>query len=302
MVISKIIRGLRGHPLFKEFATQYHLLRDIDPKFEELDHVITQLLTYESSHVPEPDLRRATPYASNDFGRQSYARNDYQSFRQSEPRQANRMRQREQCTACGMRGHIESTCWELHPELRRNNNNNNNGGQQRGPYQDRYNAPRNDRSNNGRAFRGKPNRIAAAAFVDNKGFVQSLRDAEYSASGLNNSMASNLCFITPANSYAQISRLGQPEGECKGKGEKQLESGKEKQPEADMGTVHQIVARALFCTEPLIVSSDMLNADHTVITKSSHLEPNCNEDSADNSSDTLYEVKDDWTEDNFFKA
>lgn len=59
MMISKVIRGLRGHPMYKDFATQYHLLRDIDTKFEELDHVITQLLTFESSNFPEPDFRNS---------------------------------------------------------------------------------------------------------------------------------------------------------------------------------------------------------------------------------------------------
>ena len=58
MMISKIIRGLRGHPMYKDFATQYHLLRDIDEKFNDLDHVITQLLTFESSNIPEPDFRQ----------------------------------------------------------------------------------------------------------------------------------------------------------------------------------------------------------------------------------------------------
>ena len=76
-MISKIIRNLRGHPIYKDFATQYHLLRNIDDKFNDLDHVITQLLTFESSNLPEPDLR-------------SNGSNQYGTRRTVGPRNANR--------------------------------------------------------------------------------------------------------------------------------------------------------------------------------------------------------------------
>lgn len=47
MVLNKLIRGLSG--AYAPFITQYHMLRDIDERIEELDHVITTLLTYEST-------------------------------------------------------------------------------------------------------------------------------------------------------------------------------------------------------------------------------------------------------------
>ncbi|KAK4893497.1 hypothetical protein LTR27_008179 [Elasticomyces elasticus] len=50
MMISKTIGGLKDHPVYNEFATLYYMLRGMDAKFEVLDHVITELLTFESNN------------------------------------------------------------------------------------------------------------------------------------------------------------------------------------------------------------------------------------------------------------
>ena len=57
MMISKIIREFKKHSMYKNFVTQYHLFRDIDSKFEELNHVITQLFIFEFNNFSKPDFR-----------------------------------------------------------------------------------------------------------------------------------------------------------------------------------------------------------------------------------------------------
>lgn len=90
MIISKIIRGLGNHYTYKHFATQYHLLRDIDSKFEELDHVITQLLTFESSQAQDLDSRPDNRRSGFHYSRTDrYQRNnDYFQRRSGQPNYA----------------------------------------------------------------------------------------------------------------------------------------------------------------------------------------------------------------------
>lgn len=158
MLISKIIRGLKGHPTFKDFATQYHLLRDIDPKFEDLDHVITQLLTFESTNQPEPDYRIATANGNQSATRANFV-----------PRE--QRLQRDKCTACGIWGHKEPNCRKTHPEQRPQNN-----GYARDGSRPNYG---NGNTSSGNNFRRntKPNGMVATSIVDDKAFVNALHRA-----------------------------------------------------------------------------------------------------------------------------
>ena len=165
MMISKIIRGLRGHPMYKDFATQYHLLRDIDTKFEDLDHVITQLLTFESSNFPEPDFRSSGNRSLNGFQGPRYSSATGNRF-VNRPGPGMRGPKREQCNACGIWGHNENRCFRANPDQRPGNNG----------YAGRSGNATNGFGNN--VNRGtKPKGMAAAVFVDNSDFVTALNNA-----------------------------------------------------------------------------------------------------------------------------
>lgn len=170
MMISKLIRGLRGHPMYKDFATQYHLLRDIDPKFEDLDHVITQLLTFESSNFPEPDFRNSSATGNRFVNRSGFGTREQSGFGMREQSGFGMREQRtprEQCTACGLWGHNQTKCRKTRPEQRPQNNG----------YGGRPGGAPNGSGNNFR--RGtKPNGMAAAAVVDNKAFAAALEHAQ----------------------------------------------------------------------------------------------------------------------------
>ena len=178
MMISKIVRGLRGHPMYKDFATQYHLLRDIDPKFEDLDHVITQLLTFESSNFPEPDFR---PIAkSGAYGNPGYGNARSSGQRNFQP-------PRERCTGCGIWGHAEDVCRKTHPELRPQNNGfSGPPGRSFNPSNKNWNnassgngnRDRNGPSTNNFNRGAKPNGMAAAAVIDNDAFTTALKRAQ----------------------------------------------------------------------------------------------------------------------------
>jgi len=103
MTINKIIRGLSGP--YNEFVTQFHMLQEIDPNSGDLDHVITQLLTFESTL----NSRRAPPART---GYNARPQNAYNGARDA----------RAQCSGCGKWGHTEKQCWHGHPELRPQNN------------------------------------------------------------------------------------------------------------------------------------------------------------------------------------
>ncbi|KAI4115048.1 MAG: hypothetical protein LQ338_007915 [Usnochroma carphineum] len=177
MLISKIIRGLRGHPTFKDFATQYHLLRDIDTKFEDLDHVITQLLTFESTNQQEPDFRNSAGSGNRYDNAQGL---DFRNPTGNGNRFVNRNNlvardsrvPRDQCTACGIWGHNEANCRKTHPEQRPQNN-----GYTSRPVNVTY---RNNNAPSGNSYkRGtKPNGMAASALVNDKEFTKTLRRAQ----------------------------------------------------------------------------------------------------------------------------
>ena len=181
MMISKTIRGLRGHPMYKDFATQYHLLRDIDPKFEDLDHVITQLLTFESSNFPEPDFRGSAALGNRFVNRSGFGSNfpeaDFRGSAAPGNRFVNRsgfgMREqrtpREKCTNCGVWGHNEATCNRKRPEQRPQNNG----------YAGQSGRPGNATNGSGNNLRRgtKPNGMAAAAIVDKNAFQTALKHA-----------------------------------------------------------------------------------------------------------------------------
>ena len=186
IMISKIIRGLRGHPMYKDFATQYHLLRDIDIRFEDLDHVITQLLTFESSNFPEPDFR---PIAkSGGYGNPGYGNSRFggqRNFQQIT---------REKCTGCGIWGYTEDVCRKIYPELRPQNNGFSGPSGRSGNSSNKNwnnaspgNGNRNRNGPSGNNFnRGtKSNRMAAAAIINNNAFTAALKRAQVtSASSL----------------------------------------------------------------------------------------------------------------------
>ena len=183
MMISKIIRGLRGHPMYKDFATQYHLLRDIDDKFNDLDHVITQLLTFESSNLPEPDFRSYG--ASQDF--RSYGSNQYETRRVFGPRNA-KQQPRTKCSGCNIWGHNETECMKTHPELRPQNKGppNPNGRNANNNYKSQT---RNGYSGSGRDI--KPNYMAAAAFIDEEAFLNALHGASMDNNSTNGNVDTN---------------------------------------------------------------------------------------------------------------
>ena len=214
MMISKIIRGLRGQPMYKDFATQYHLLRDIDPKFEDLDHVITQLLTFESSNFPEPDFRTSNGTGT---GIGFVNKNNFGMREQRSPR--------EKCAACGIWGHNETKCRRAHPEQRPGNN----GYMGRSVRQSgAINGADNNLNGSGNIFnrsgnnskRGtKPNGMAATTIVDNDAFVTALKDACQADSmnslpALEGTALPTLTLQTPAKDYSQASL-----GKIGGKGE-----------------------------------------------------------------------------------
>ena len=174
MMISKMIRGLRGHPMYKDFATQYHLLRDIDAKFEDLDHVITQLLTFESSNIPEPDFRNFAPNGSRYANQNVRTRNATKDW----------------CTICGNWGHSESNCRKAQNNGRSSGNSNNRGpnysaGNSNGAYNSANSNNRgyNNNNNNSNYSKrdAKPNGMAAPAIVDGKSFAAALKGAKTSA-------------------------------------------------------------------------------------------------------------------------
>jgi hypothetical protein len=247
MMISKLIRGLRGHPKYKEFATQYHLLRDIDIKFENVDHVITQLLTYESNHLPDLDFRGSARPARGGFN-YGYGRN--------EPFRSNRA-QRDRCIECGMWGHGEDSCWELHPELRPQRNRM--AGQ---AYNNGYSGSRNNRNNNrngtNNSNRTKPNYMGAATFV-NKDFFEALQRAKedtLTQEGMNTCIP----FTDPiADDCAQTSRRLRA-----------VKQGGHVDGKYDSHRKGEVLS---LCTSPLIVSSAMYKADTTVTTETTRSVP-----------------------------
>ena len=166
MIISKIIRGLRGHPMYKDFATQYHLLRDIDTKFEDLDHVITQLLTFESTNFPEPDFRFPTETKYRFAGRNGPA-----GMREQR-------KPREKCTACGIWGHNENVCRKSGSPGRPDLGFQNNGYERR---TNNVNKPGNAGFGNNFKRGPKPNGMAASAIMDNKAFAIALENAKASS-------------------------------------------------------------------------------------------------------------------------
>ena len=221
MMISKIVRGLRGHPMYKDFATQYHLLRDIDSKFENLDHVITQLLTFESSNFPEPDFRISQNRSTNGYQDRSsngyQNRSSYQDARNYVSENGNRpaqryatgMRgqraQRELCNACGIWGHNEAKCFKAHPEQRPANN----------VYAGRSANGNNVAGNN--FNRGtKPKGMAATTIVDNTEFVNALNGARLDSMKPKpeGTTTPTLTQITSAKDYSQATSLR--EIGCKG--------------------------------------------------------------------------------------
>ena len=181
MMISKIIRGLRGHPMYKDFATQYHLLRDIDEKFENLDHVITQLLTFESSNLPEPDFRPNGRYSQN-------GNTQYGNSRSVGPRNT-RQQQRTKCSGCGIWGHEEEECLKTHPELRPQNKGPSGFGNRRtnNNYRDQS---KNGYSGNNRD--NKPNYMAATTIVDEDVFVNTLHHASVNSISANTDATENI--------------------------------------------------------------------------------------------------------------
>lgn len=176
MIISKVLRGLSNHPIYRDFATQYHLLRDIDARFEEKDHVITQLLTFESSRAGDSGLRRnGSPYGrahrngrGNGYSdRNGYTdrgnyldRNGYSERNRYYDRPHSPQKLRDKCTACGVWGHTEQNCWKAHPEQRPQGNNRRTNNQY-------------DRSRD-----SKPNGMVAAAILDTDNFLQILHNVD----------------------------------------------------------------------------------------------------------------------------
>ena len=234
MIISKIIRGLRGNPLYRDFATQYHLLRDIDSKFEELDHVITQLLTYESSIVPEPDMRGAR---YNNYGNSQSSMvpepdmrgaryNNYGNSRSNPRNNFTAKQQRERCTACGIYGHIEEQCMKTHPELRPQNN-----GyfkQQGRSNYNRNNAVSGNRTQNGLPGNGpglgtKPNGMVATVMVDKEKFTSALHRAKANSASSTPTLEGTTSLtrvpqnpakdLSQANSLRKVQGKGELEGE-----------------------------------------------------------------------------------------
>ncbi|KAM3416562.1 hypothetical protein BST61_g8152 [Cercospora zeina] len=109
-VISRLMAGVNDHPVYNEFKTLYHMLRSMDDKFDDLDNMITELLTFESNNHTRINAARFRP------ARQQNAGNAGRSMNAGRDRRQNR----EQCTACGIWGHDEQNYWAAHPDRRPN--------------------------------------------------------------------------------------------------------------------------------------------------------------------------------------